>query len=164
MPERRTTGARVKPCTTRVTTTTEVVRTSTRGRSTRAEPLFVASGMDSAAASGTTPLVPAQVSTTGIRRLEELSELEAVPDVVLDRLRRGLTARRDDARDRLADDDGHAVPVESADLVYRQLRRDLIAVEALALQRLYDEHAISDTTRRRLQRSLDLEEARLTDA
>jgi CPA1 family monovalent cation:H+ antiporter len=53
--------------------------------------------------------------------------------------------------------------VESADLVYRQLRRDLITVEAGELQRLYDAHAISDTTRRRLQRALDLEEARLTD-
>lgn len=45
-----------------------------------------------------------------------------------------------------------------------RLRRDLIAVEAMELQRLYDDHAISDTTRRRLQRSLDLEEARLADA
>jgi CPA1 family monovalent cation:H+ antiporter len=100
----------------------------------------------------------------GIRRLDELAELEAVPDVVLDRLRRGLTARLDDARDRLADNDGNGTPAESADLVYRQLRRDLIAVETAELQRLYDAHAISDTTRRRLQRSLDLEEARLADA
>ncbi|MFC3572509.1 hypothetical protein ACFOZ0_04270 [Streptomyces yaanensis] len=75
----------------------------------------------------------------------------------------GLTARLDDARDRLADTDGTAVPVESADLVHRRLRRDLIAVEAAERQRLHDEHAISDTTRRRLQRSLDLEEARLAD-
>jgi len=104
-----------------------------------------------------------RLAGAGIRRLEELTELQAAPDVVLDRLRRGLTARLDDARDRLADSNGSAVPVESADLVYRQLRRDLIAVEAAELQRLYDEHAISDTTRRRLQRSLDLEEARLAD-
>lgn len=100
-----------------------------------------------------------RLADAGIRRLEELSELEAVPDVVLDRLRRGLNARLDDARDRLTDN-----TVESADLVYRQLRRDLIAVEAAELRRLYDEHTISDTTRRRLQRSLDLEEARLADA
>ncbi|MGW3728785.1 Na+/H+ antiporter [Streptomyces sp. NPDC000851] len=104
------------------------------------------------------------LADAGIRRLEELSELEAVPDVVLDRLRRGLNARLDDARDRLADGNGHGTPTESADLVYRQLRRDLIAVEATELQRLYDEHLIGDTTRRRLQRSLDLEDARLADA
>ncbi|WP_406433368.1 Na+/H+ antiporter [Streptomyces sp. NBC_00631] len=100
-----------------------------------------------------------RLADAGIRRLAELSELEAVPDVVLDRLRRGLHARLDDARDRLTDS-----TAESADLVYRQLRRDLIAVEAAELRRLYDEHTISDTTRRRLQRSLDLEEARLADA
>jgi CPA1 family monovalent cation:H+ antiporter len=103
-----------------------------------------------------------RLADAGIRRLDELSALEAAPDVVLDRLRRGLTARLEDARDRLADHAG-TVPAESADLIYRRLRRELITVEALELRRLYDEHAISDTTRRRLQRSLDLEEARLTD-
>ncbi|MFF4060210.1 Na+/H+ antiporter [Streptomyces sp. NPDC001668] len=101
-----------------------------------------------------------RLADAGIRRLDELAELEAVPDIVLDRLRRGLTARLDDARDRLNEDTGTS---GSADLVYRQLRRDLIAVEAVELQRLYDDHAISDVTRRRLQRSLDLEEARLAD-
>ncbi|MEU6088343.1 Na+/H+ antiporter [Streptomyces sp. NPDC047085] len=100
----------------------------------------------------------------GLARLEELAELEVVPDVVLDRLRRGLTARLDDARDRLAESKGADLTAsESADRVYRQLRRDLIAVETGELQRLYDAHTISDTTRRRLQRSLDLEEARLAD-
>lgn len=101
-----------------------------------------------------------RLADAGIRRLDELAQLEAVPDVVLDRLRRGLTARLDDARDRLDENTGGS---GSADLVYRQLRRDLIAVEAVELQRLYDDHAISDTTRRRLQRLLDLEEARLAD-
>ncbi|MFI6466538.1 Na+/H+ antiporter [Streptomyces sp. NPDC050538] len=105
-----------------------------------------------------------RLADAGIRRLDELAELEAVPDVVLDRLRRGLNARLDDARDRLSDNTTQAAHAESADLVYRQLRRDLIAVETVELQRLYDDHAISDTTRRRLQRSLDLEEARLADA
>jgi CPA1 family monovalent cation:H+ antiporter len=106
----------------------------------------------------------AHLAHAGLARLEELAELEVVPEVVLDRLRRGLTARLDDARDRLAENDGAGgAAAESADLVYRQLRRDLITVEAGELQRLYDAHAISDTTRRRLQRALDLEEARLTD-
>ncbi|CAM5646111.1 hypothetical protein SCANM63S_05392 [Streptomyces canarius] len=48
-----------------------------------------------------------------------------MPDVVLDRLRRGLSARLDDARDRLAENDdtngtGGTATV-SADRVYRQL-------------------------------------------
>ena len=76
----------------------------------------------------------------------------------------GTTTTERSRCDRLADSNGTGAPTESADLVYRQLRRDLIAVEAAELQRLYDDQAISDTTRRRLQRSLDLEEARLADA
>ncbi|MDT0470073.1 Na+/H+ antiporter [Streptomyces gibsoniae] len=106
-----------------------------------------------------------RLADAGLARLEELAELEVVPDVVLDRLRRGLTARLEDARDRLTESEGtDGVATESADRVYRQLRRDLIAVETVELQSLYDAHRISDTTRRRLQRALDLEEARLTDA
>ncbi|MCM2423021.1 Na+/H+ antiporter [Streptomyces sp. RKAG293] len=97
------------------------------------------------------------LAEAGIRRLDELSELEAAPDVVIDRLRRSFQSRIDHAHDRLSDADH----TESADHVYRQLRRDLIVVETAELQRLYDDHRISDTTRRRLQRSLDLEEARL---
>ncbi|MFI9650392.1 Na+/H+ antiporter [Streptomyces sp. NPDC052040] len=104
-----------------------------------------------------------RLAGAGMRRLDELAALQAAPEVVLDRLRRGLSARLDDARERLEDTGGPA-PGESADLVYRQLRRDLIAVEAAELRRLFDDHAVSDTTRRRLQRSLDLEEARLSDA
>ncbi|MFD6025244.1 Na+/H+ antiporter [Streptomyces griseoluteus] len=103
-----------------------------------------------------------RLARVGLGRLEELAELEAVPDIVVDRLRRGLTARLDDARGRLAEQNGSTSAIESFDMVYRQLRRDLIAVETVELQRMYDEHHISDMTRRKLQRSLDLEEARLT--
>ncbi|MFD9818913.1 Na+/H+ antiporter [Streptomyces violascens] len=102
------------------------------------------------------------LAEAGLRRLDEIAELEAVPDVVADRLRRALLARREHARERLDDTDND--PSESADHVYRQLRRDLISEEAAELQRLYEDHRISDTTRRRLQRSLDLEEARLAGA
>ncbi|MFI6469643.1 Na+/H+ antiporter [Streptomyces sp. NPDC050516] len=104
------------------------------------------------------------LADAGLRRLEEIAELEAVPDVVADRLRRALLARREHARERLDDTDGASGRAETADHVYRQLRRDLIVEEAAELQRLYDDHRISETTRRRLQRSLDLEEARLADA
>ncbi|MER7983915.1 Na+/H+ antiporter [Streptomyces sp. NPDC095817] len=104
------------------------------------------------------------LANEALSRLDEISELEAVPDVVLDRLRRSLTARLEDASDRSVQADGDGTPTDSADLTYRQLRRDLITVEEAELQRLYDQHRISDTTRRHLQRSLDLEEARLADA
>jgi CPA1 family monovalent cation:H+ antiporter len=44
---------------------------------------------------------------------------------------------------------------------YRALRRDLIAAEALELDRLYQAGTIGDATRRQLQHALDLEEAGL---
>lgn len=44
---------------------------------------------------------------------------------------------------------------------YRALRRDLIAAEALELDRLYQAGTIGDATRRELQHGLDLEEAGL---
>ncbi|MFE3186770.1 hypothetical protein ACFXKR_38860 [Streptomyces violascens] len=91
-----------------------------------------------------------------MRRLDEMS----VPDVVTDRLRRALHARREHARERLNDSEGRT---ESADHVCQQLRRGLIHMESAELQRLYDDHRISATTRCRLQRSLDREEARLAD-
>src|SRR5262249_44732282 len=46
---------------------------------------------------------------------------------------------------------------------YREVRRELIAVEGTELGRLHEEGLISDGTRRRLQRVLDLEDARLTE-
>jgi CPA1 family monovalent cation:H+ antiporter len=102
----------------------------------------------------------AGIADAGLRHLEQIADLEAVPEVVVDRLRRHLRTRRDHARERLDGDsyDG------SNDGSYRELRRDLIAVENAELQRLYDSNRISDTTRRRIQRSLDLEEAALGEA
>jgi CPA1 family monovalent cation:H+ antiporter len=44
---------------------------------------------------------------------------------------------------------------------YRQLRRDLLAVERRTLIELRGRHAINDETLRRIQRDLDLEEVRL---
>ena len=50
----------------------------------------------------------------------------------------GQLALRRDASDRLGQVDGDGTPSESADLTYRQLRRDLITVEEAELQRLYE--------------------------
>ena len=47
--------------------------------------------------------------------------------------------------------------------IYRQLRRDLLDVENAELDRLYHDRTISDLTRRRIQRSLDLEHAGLRE-
>jgi len=63
---------------------------------------------------------------------------------------------RDAAADPLPD-------AESGTLTERELRGDLIAAENSELARLFEDGTISAATRQRLQRSLDLEIARLTE-
>ncbi|MGW2939415.1 hypothetical protein ACWDA7_48750 [Streptomyces sp. NPDC001156] len=72
--------------------------------------------------------------------------------------RRHLEARIHQAEDAHYSDPD-ARPAEA----YREVRRTLIAIEATELQRLYKANKISDATRRRIQRELDLEEASLRD-
>lgn len=93
------------------------------------------------------------LNRAALDHVENLAELEAVPDTALDRVRRALTARLDRTTDT---PDG-----TTADTAYRQLRREVIAVQSAELHRLYDGHRISDTTRRRLQHDLDREDAAL---
>jgi CPA1 family monovalent cation:H+ antiporter len=100
-----------------------------------------------------------RMAEAGLARLDELAEGSAAPDEVIDRLRTSLQARIGTTRARLdqgADGAGTA-------LTERELRGDLIAAETAELSRLYDAGTISAATRRRLQRSLDLEIARLTE-
>lgn len=100
-----------------------------------------------------------RMAEAGLARLEELAEDGAAPDEVIDRLRAGLQARIGSSHARLdrgGDTEGEA-------RTERALRGDLIAAESDELSRLYDAGTISAATRRRLQRSLDLETARLTE-
>ncbi|MFJ7244361.1 Na+/H+ antiporter [Kitasatospora sp. NPDC098652] len=92
------------------------------------------------------------LNRAALDRIEHLADLEAMPPVAIDRVRRNLEARLD----RTEDLDG-ATP----DASYRNLRHEVIAAQNIELHRLYDEHLISDTTRRRLQHDLDREEAAL---
>ncbi|MEV4613199.1 Na+/H+ antiporter [Kitasatospora sp. NPDC049258] len=95
------------------------------------------------------------IARAGITHLDHLTDLETIPGHVLDRIRRGLEARIQHPE---GPDDGRP----GSDLaVYREVRHEVIAVQETELRRLYDDHRISDTTRRRLQRDLDLEEAGL---
>jgi CPA1 family monovalent cation:H+ antiporter len=82
--------------------------------------------------------------------VEQLANLEVLPEPVIDRMRRGLTARLDHA------DHSHGGTLDEA---YRALRHEVLAVQNAELRRLYDQHLISDTTRRRLQHDLDRQEA-----
>ncbi|MEU9121109.1 Na+/H+ antiporter [Streptomyces sp. NPDC048506] len=106
----------------------------------------------------------AGLAQAGLDCLDELEAVEAAPTALLDQLRRGLLARLDQADADQADadqaDDTAPSSWPSA-AAYRELRRAVIAAESVKLQRLYADNHISDLTRRRLQRSLDLEEAGL---
>jgi CPA1 family monovalent cation:H+ antiporter len=99
------------------------------------------------------------LARAGIAHLEQLADLEAAPDTMLDLLRRRLRARVE----RIEADDDEAVRPGTGGVVYRQLRRDVLAVQREELERLFAAGTISDATRRRLERGLDLEDAGLGD-
>jgi monovalent cation/hydrogen antiporter len=100
-----------------------------------------------------------RLAEAGLARLEELADDGAAPDEMIDRHRAGLQARIGTTRARL--DEG--TDAAGTALTERELRGDLIAAETAELSRLYETGTISAATRRRLQRSLDLEIARLTE-
>jgi hypothetical protein len=99
------------------------------------------------------------MAEAGLARLEELAEGGTASDEVVDRLRTSLQDRIGSTRARLDQDPG----AEPGARTERELRGDLITAEATELSRLYDAGTISAATRRRLQRNLDLETARLTE-
>jgi monovalent cation/hydrogen antiporter len=88
------------------------------------------------------------MTRAALDHLEHLEQLEAAPNAAIVHLRRTV-------QDRLTADDNGPDPV------LRLLRRELIAVETAELTRLYAEGAITEATRRELQRHLDLEDASL---
>lgn len=102
------------------------------------------------------------VATAALSRLDELLDLDAAPPAVLERLRQGLEARVGRTREQL---ERGVAPAEAGRTgpVYRRLRLDLLSVESARLLVLRDEGRISEDTRRKVQRSLDLEEAGLTE-
>jgi CPA1 family monovalent cation:H+ antiporter len=99
------------------------------------------------------------MAEAGLARLDELADDHAAPDEVIDRLRASLQARIGTTRPRLDQDPG----TEPGALTERELRGDLITAEGAELSRLYQAGTISAATRRRLQRNLDLETARLAE-
>ena len=126
------------------------------------EPLARIAGFGRAATAGPgreETVARLRLAEVGLARLEELAEDGAASDDVIDQLRATLQARIGNARVRLDEGPGTAPGA----LTERQLRGDLIAAENAELTRLYEAGTISAATRRRLQRSLDLEAARLTE-
>jgi len=100
-----------------------------------------------------------RLAQTGLAHLEEVAAAESAPEFVIDQLRRSWRGRieRIEAHDAEESSDSSTVSA------YRQMRRDLLAVEGAELNRLYATGQITDATRRRIQRTLDLEEAGIGD-
>jgi monovalent cation/hydrogen antiporter len=93
------------------------------------------------------------LARAALAELGQLAELDVAPAVVVDQARRHLQS--------LAE----RTPVEARDSeAHKALRLALISAQSAELWRLYESNDVSDTTRRRLQRALDLEEAGLNDA
>jgi CPA1 family monovalent cation:H+ antiporter len=96
-----------------------------------------------------------QLAHAGLSHLDHLTETETAPEFVIEALRASWRNRIE----RIQEHRNSAAPQAAS--IYRQLRRDLLDVENAELDRLYHDGTISDTTRRQIQRSLDLEHARL---
>jgi Na+/H+ antiporter len=92
-----------------------------------------------------------------LARLDALADNDLPAEVVED-VRRHHAARAH----LLASDTGIAVEDSARARVYRELRRDLLAVERRTILDLRDRGEINDETLRRIQRDLDLEDLRLT--
>jgi CPA1 family monovalent cation:H+ antiporter len=101
----------------------------------------------------------AELARAALAYLDEIEESETTPEFAIEQLRRGWRARLDRILAHHSDD---PEDLAAAD-VYRQLRRDLLAVEAAELERLHALGSVSDSTRRRIQRILDLEQTGLSD-
>src|SRR6185295_16892999 len=100
-----------------------------------------------------------RLAEAALARLDELADDDCATDDAIDRARASLEARIGRTRARV---DGDQAP-EPGGLTDRDLRRALNAAEHAELARLYDDGTISQPTRLRLQRGLDLEATRLGD-
>jgi CPA1 family monovalent cation:H+ antiporter len=100
-----------------------------------------------------------RMAEAGLARLDELADNGAAPDEVIERLRTSLHARIGTTRAHMDQD----LDAAKTALTERELRGDLIAAENAELSRLFEDGTVGAATRRRLQRSLDLETARLTE-
>lgn len=99
------------------------------------------------------------LARTGLAHLDDLTQSEGAPEFVIDQLRTSWEARID----RIQTDESPEAAEPSSALAYRQLRRHLLAIESAELNRLYESGTVTDATRRRIQRQLDLEHAALSD-
>ncbi|WP_158895254.1 Na+/H+ antiporter [Amycolatopsis anabasis] len=98
-----------------------------------------------------------RLARTALAHLDEIAGSESAPEFVIEQLRRSWAARLD----RVSVSGPEEAESSTTADAYRRLRRELLRVEGLELTRLYESGAVSDATRRRIQRMLDLEDAGL---
>jgi CPA1 family monovalent cation:H+ antiporter len=100
-----------------------------------------------------------RAAEAALARLEELTEEDWVREDTATRIRGGYTFRQSRFSAWLdGDDDG---TIESRSRDFQRLRRELLAAERAAVHELRRAGAISDEVARRVERDLDLEDARL---
>lgn len=92
-------------------------------------------------------------------RLDELVGEDWVRPDTAERVRAGYIFRRDRFSARLGDGDDGSIEARSLD--FQRLRRELLNAEREAVQELRRRREISDEVARRVERDLDLEDARL---
>jgi CPA1 family monovalent cation:H+ antiporter len=97
-----------------------------------------------------------RLAETALDYIDSQIDLDTVAPVVADRVRQSLRARVDLAREASTATD----PLEAG---YRNVRRAVVLVQRAELERLHAEGSVSESTRRRIQRQLDLEDARYGD-
>ncbi len=100
-----------------------------------------------------------KAADAALARLEELMSEDWVRDETAERMRGFYTFRRTRFAARF--DDGDDGAIESRSLDYQRLRRELLEAERGAIVGLRREGVINDDVMHRLQRDLDLEDARL---
>ena len=105
-----------------------------------------------------------RAAEVALARLDELADEARVREDTTTRMRdlyeyrrRRFAARHSEQTENGEVDDGY----EERSLAYQRFRRELLGAERAELLRLRSEGHISDEVRRRVERDLDLEEARL---
>jgi CPA1 family monovalent cation:H+ antiporter len=100
-----------------------------------------------------------RLARAGLNHLELLAESETAQEFVIAQLRDRWQARIARIEELVLDEPSSLSAAE----IYRRLRKDLLIVEGTELTRLFEAGEITDATRRRIQRLLDLEHAGLGD-
>ena len=99
--------------------------------------------------------VRVQLANAALDYVESRLDSESIPPVVAERVRRSLQTRAELARE--------SSSIDGLDAQYRELRRDVVAVQRAELRQLHDTGRASETVRRRVEHQLDLEDARYSD-